>query len=291
MNQTAEQDQGGASNPSQNPAPSWVNGMQGQKVLLQISISSSGDVVNKIEWKFHPKNSRSLTVVESQGGKTLRLNPSDRFGERLEAVNETTLLIKDLELEDAGLYEAQVRRSSAENEEYTFNLTVHKPVPELQIRPRLASHTPAGCDVTLQCQAAGPGEFAISWRGGNPLQCLEGSADWYQLSGNGTDLHLFWEPNPLDSKFTCQASNAVDQKEASFDLLSICSDEDLQGPFVSVVAAEIKAGRQAVFKGLFLLAGNHRYPWDIGPRSEELHEDRGVYAQLSMPWQSSEQVT
>lgn len=93
--------------------------------MLQINISTSGNAVNKIEWTFQPKNSRSLTVVEFQGGEIHRLNPRDRFGERLEAINETTLQIKDLELEDGGLYEAKARLSSAENEKYLFNLTIH----------------------------------------------------------------------------------------------------------------------------------------------------------------------
>ncbi|XP_066467056.1 SLAM family member 6-like isoform X2 [Tiliqua scincoides] len=199
--------------------------MQGGSVLLQINSSLSGNMVNRIEWIFQPKGSKPFTIAEFQGVRTQRPNPSDRFGERLEAINETRLRIKDLELEDAGVYEARVRLSSAEYDVYTFSLTVHKPVPEPQIWHQVAADTPSGCNVTLQCQAPGPGEFSVSWRRGSPPRSLAGGADWYRLSANRMDLHLFWKPNSLDSNLTCLVSSAVDQKEASFDLLGICSFE------------------------------------------------------------------
>ncbi|XP_066467053.1 SLAM family member 5-like, partial [Tiliqua scincoides] len=205
LNWTPEQDEARVSNPSQNQDPSRVNGMQGGSVLLQINSSLSGNMVNKIDWVFQPKGSKPLTIAEFQGARTQRPNPRDRFGERLEAINETRLRIKDLELEDAGVYEARVRLSSAENDVHIFSLTVHKPVPEPQIWHQVAADTPSGCNVTLQCQAPGPGEFSVSWRRGSPPRSL---------------------PNSLDSNLTCLVSSAVDQKEASFDLLGICSFED-----------------------------------------------------------------
>lgn len=220
---------GSASDPPQNRVPIRVNGVQGGSVRLQINISSLGNMVNRIEWVFrHKGNQKTLTVADFQDRKTQRPNPDDRFGERLEAVNGTILRIKNLELEDAGDYEARVRLANAENEKFIFILTVHDPVPDPRIWPQVISDTPSACRVTLRCQPSGPGDFNVSWRFESTpiLEVRVGSADWYQLSANGTDLHLSSKPNFTDSNITCLVSNAVDQKQVSFDLSQICSSQE-----------------------------------------------------------------
>ncbi|XP_060125629.1 SLAM family member 5-like [Zootoca vivipara] len=137
-------------------------------------------------------------------------------------VNETTLRIKDLQMEDSGAYRARVSFVTKHFQDQTFLLTVYEPVPEPKILPRKVSNTPYGCNVTLQCQVSGKGEFNISWRRGNPLRDLEFGSDWFQLSNNGKDLHLSWWLNSSEPNFTCLVTNPADQKNISFSVLNIC---------------------------------------------------------------------
>uniref|UniRef100_A0ACB8G7G9 Uncharacterized protein n=1 Tax=Sphaerodactylus townsendi TaxID=933632 RepID=A0ACB8G7G9_9SAUR len=135
---------------------------------------------------------------------------------------EATLRIAELELGDGGVYVARVRLASAVVEEHSFTFRVHESVPEPRIVPRLVSRTAEACNVTLQCLGSEKGGINVSWKSGDQLSFLEGSSDWYQLSGGSTDLRVSWWPNSSDPTFTCLLSNAFDQKSASLDLASIC---------------------------------------------------------------------
>ncbi|KAL8184865.1 UNVERIFIED_CONTAM: hypothetical protein K2H54_031155 [Gekko kuhli] len=137
--------------------------------------------------------------------------------------DKATLRIRALEKEDSGMFTARILFAPNEIHEQTFRLSVLEPVPDPQIRHQVTSRTAEGCNVTLQCLASDKGEFNVSWKKGNQLSDLEGRSDWYQLSDEGTELHLSWRLDSLDSTVTCLLSNPMDQKNASFDLLSICS--------------------------------------------------------------------
>ncbi|XP_015266145.1 PREDICTED: CD48 antigen-like [Gekko japonicus] len=139
---------------------------------------------------------------------------------------ETTLRIRALEKADSGVWAARVVFAAThEVHEQTFLLSVFDPVPDPQIHPQLTSRTAEGCNVTLQCLATEKGEFNVSWKRGNPFSDLEEGSGRYRLSAEGTELHLSWRPNSSDSTVTCLLSNPVDQRNASFDLLSVCPSE------------------------------------------------------------------
>ncbi|XP_060125684.1 uncharacterized protein LOC118078662 isoform X6 [Zootoca vivipara] len=94
--------------------------------------------------------------------------------------------------------------------------------------------TPGGCNVTLRCHTPGREELNISWETGGLHRALGKSVNQFQVSDHGRELRVFYWNSYFDSKFTCQASNPVDQKGASFDFLNICqSDEGGQSGFSS----------------------------------------------------------
>ncbi|XP_061462008.1 SLAM family member 9-like [Rhineura floridana] len=184
---------------------------------------SPARTVARITWDFYPATGEPYLLGEFRNGKLEQ--PNLKFEGRLEMANETTLRIKGLEVEDTGIYKVRVRFTTAVVQDHTFHLAVYEPVPTPQICHQEVSNSPGRCNVTLQCQVSGTGGFDVSWRTGNPLRALEDSFDWFHLSDNGRDLRLSWQPTPLDSSFTCLVSNPVDQKNVSFDLLSICQKE------------------------------------------------------------------
>ncbi|CAI5798625.1 SLAM family member 8-like isoform X2 [Podarcis lilfordi] len=141
-------------------------------------------------------------------------------------VDETTLKVKDLELNDSGIYSARIWVTKTQFQEQRFSLTVYEPVPTPQIDHQVESKTPGGCNVTLRCHTPGREDLSISWETGGPHRALGKSVNQYQVSDNGQELRVsFWNTS-FDSKFTCLVSNPVDRKRASFDLLNICQSDE-----------------------------------------------------------------
>ncbi|CAI5798631.1 SLAM family member 8-like isoform X2 [Podarcis lilfordi] len=141
-------------------------------------------------------------------------------------MDETTLRIKDLELDDSGIYSARIWLTKTLFQEQRFSLTVYEPVPTPQIDHQVESKTPGGCNVTLQCHTPGRKDLSISWETGGPHRALGKSVNQYQVSDNGRELRVSFWNSSLDSNFTCLVSNPVDQKRASFDLLNICQSDE-----------------------------------------------------------------
>lgn len=197
-----------------------VNGILGGSVVLSVDLSP-GKKLNKIEWSFSNGSGVMIQLAEFSVGKFERPDPSDRFKQRLEKHNETSLRIKALELGDRGVYEARIKIQPATVEEQAFPLAVYEPVPVPEIKSHSLSSTAAGCNVTLQCEVSGREEVNVSWSSGNPPRDL-GDLERYQLTPDGRTLHLSLQPDPPDSTLTCTASNPVDQKNISLYLQSIC---------------------------------------------------------------------
>ncbi|XP_033030188.1 SLAM family member 8-like [Lacerta agilis] len=181
-----------------------------------------------MEWDFYPqRGGLGLWLGEFRHGNLEHPSPTDRFGQRLDMVDETTLRIRDLELDDGGTYNARIWFTKAQFQEQSFSLTVYEPVPTPSILFQEVFQTSEGCSVTLQCQAPGREEFSISWKRGNPPRALGNSLYGdFQLSDNGRKLRVFWRKGSSDSAFTCLLSNSVGQKNASFELLKICPSDE-----------------------------------------------------------------
>lgn len=92
--------------------------------MLPVFPSLSKRVV-KIEWKFQPPTGLAFVIAEFRNGALERPNSADRFGQRLEMVDEATLRITKLELGDRGIYTARVRLAPAMVEEHSFNCRVY----------------------------------------------------------------------------------------------------------------------------------------------------------------------
>ncbi|XP_006119473.2 SLAM family member 8-like [Pelodiscus sinensis] len=205
---------------AQAPTPRrQVNGTLGGSVLLSV-VPSPGRKVRTVEWSFGAGTGDTIQLAEFTSAGFERPNPKDRFQQRLEMHNATSLKIKALQLGDSGVYEARIKTTLATVEDQAFLLTVYEPVATPQIQSQLLASTPEGCNVTLQCRGSGKGNVSIFWGKGNPAQQLDPGR--YQLSPDGRTLQLSLQPSSLNTTYTCTVSNPVDQKIISFDLQSIC---------------------------------------------------------------------
>ncbi|CAI5798613.1 T-lymphocyte surface antigen Ly-9-like isoform X2 [Podarcis lilfordi] len=203
-----------------------VNRILGGSVSFSVSVSQR-ITIEKIEWDFRPKTGGlGLWLSEDRHGKLDHPNPTERLGERLDMANQKMLRIKDLELNDSGIYTARVWFTKVQFQEQSFSLTVYEPVPTPQIDHQVDSKTPGGCNVTLRCHTPGRKDLSISWETGGPHRALGKSVNQYQVSDNGRELRVSFWNSSFNSKFTCLVSNPVGQKRASFDLLNICQSDE-----------------------------------------------------------------
>ncbi|XP_077776463.1 SLAM family member 8-like [Podarcis muralis] len=203
-----------------------VKEILGGSVLFPANVSR-GITVEKIQWDFLPQRGvLGFWLAEFSHGKLEHQSPTDQFEQRLDMVDETTLRIKDLELDDGGIYNTRIWFTKTQFQEQRFNLTVYEPVPTPQIDHQVEFKTPGGCNVTLRCHTPGREDLSISWETGDPHKALGKSVNQYQVSVNGRELRVSLWNSSFDSKFTCLVSNPVDQKGASFDLLNICQSDE-----------------------------------------------------------------
>ncbi|XP_042294771.1 uncharacterized protein LOC121915020 [Sceloporus undulatus] len=168
-----------------------VDSTLGGSVLFPITISSMKTVA-EIEWKFETERGLALLIAEFSDGKLVRPNPRDRFGQRLEMVDETTLKIKDLEREDSGVYMARVMLATFTVLEYFFNLTVYSAINDPVGIPFRQVSGVLGRSVLLSISSISPSDEI-------------GKIEWDFQPQNGTGLYIaeFKDgklecPNPKD---------------------------------------------------------------------------------------------
>uniref|UniRef100_A0ACB8G6B4 Uncharacterized protein n=2 Tax=Sphaerodactylus townsendi TaxID=933632 RepID=A0ACB8G6B4_9SAUR len=210
------------SNPAENP-PVQVNGILGGSASFPLKLLATTTVA-RIQWSLRVGSGPEKVIAELKDGRLEWQDTRERFGQQLEMVDGTTLRIRALEKEDSCTLDVRVVFVSGEVLRQTFRLSVFEPVPDPEIRPHLVSRRAEVCNVTLHCLGSEKGGIEVSWKRGN-------SSDQPGVleEGSDTDLHVSWQPDSLDSTFTCLLSNPIDRKSASLDLASICRSEGVSG--------------------------------------------------------------
>ncbi|KAM4755939.1 uncharacterized protein ACIQIH_019708 [Cyanocitta cristata] len=140
---------------------------------------------------------------------SLRPNPWDRFGDRLE-VNETALRIKALERGDCGIYQARIQLLPALVEEQSFNLSLYEPLPEPEIRIQRRALTSQECNLTVRCQAPAGSGAEVTWQ-------PQG-----HLCGDSQTLCLSLPATASSSSYTCVAGNDIQRRTVAIHTGILC---------------------------------------------------------------------
>ncbi|XP_020847705.1 SLAM family member 9-like [Phascolarctos cinereus] len=242
-----------------------VDGIVKGDILLALNVSQ-GTEIQEIEWRF---NSEKLQLLSLQPGSHsfLWYSPLDRYKKRLDAMDDGSLIIRNVTLKDSGLYEARVLLISGVFNVHSFALSIYEPIPDPQIHIQSQCLTPLWCNITLDCQVSGPGKsVTITWRSRNLLSGLN-QAELSEESTNSRTVSLSLPVGPSNSSLTCLASNPVDQRNITIDLKDICALKDIyasdkapQEP-VNVYSCPLKW--ILLWKGLLLLG---ILLWTLGSR-------------------------
>nr|XP_033780156.1 SLAM family member 8-like [Geotrypetes seraphini] len=201
--------------PPLHPSPRWVNGILGGFVLFSIDVNPEYHI-DKIEWLFGFGTSRILG--ESQRRTFNESKFTNKFHQRLQMYNETTLRIDGLKMEDKGIFEAHIRITGYVLKQ-NFHLTVYDPVPTPEIRILNSSND--SLTVTLECLVLSHAAVNITWIEGTlPAHLEELHQPWRTL--NRSSLNISVNCSTEDRVLFCVVSNPADMKNASINMSSAC---------------------------------------------------------------------
>lgn len=192
-----------------------VSGMLGDSVQLPLQLLP-GNMVKRIIWSFRANASKKIELVE-YNPETSEYPKYNR--QQLKLINGTTLQISALELNDSGVYDAQVTYQSTLIDECSFNITVYEPVPEPLIQHEILSHSAQDCSIILRCLVPAGSGAQATWQHDNTSSAL-----WRQ-SDDRHVLHVTIPTSTLNAIYTCVARNPVQEQSKSVDLAALCADE------------------------------------------------------------------
>ncbi|XP_039081384.1 uncharacterized protein LOC120227312 isoform X2 [Hyaena hyaena] len=253
--------------------------------------------LEKISWAVKNESNYIVLLHVSPGVDVPEwVTSKDKFKKRVHVLNETTLRIDKLTLEDSGWYRARCSFSTGiENAQY-FHLSVYEPVPRPQVLAEVLSLTRDWCNVTLECHTPGAtGAVNVSWESkGLPRELEQRGAPGPASNPWTLALNLpLSQPSP---SVTCVVSSPVDQKTVTRDLGEVCVHEQETGPQGQAGSAHVGAILGALGVALLVLGAGLYLRCSRGKRksletgrgagSQEKHRDQcgGVlYAELSRP--------
>uniref|UniRef100_K7E5A3 Ig-like domain-containing protein n=1 Tax=Monodelphis domestica TaxID=13616 RepID=K7E5A3_MONDO len=202
-----------------------VYGIVGGFILFPLNVSLETEI-QEIEWRF---KSEQLQLLSLKPGASsfLWYNPLDRYKERLEILEDSSLIIRNLTPKDSGLYEARVIFNSGVFIIQTFVLSVYDPIPVPQIHIQSQCLTSFWCNITLDCRVTEPRTaVTVTWKGWNLLSMLE-KTEMSEISPNSRILSLSLPRSQSNSSLTCLARNPVDQRNITINLRNICALRDI----------------------------------------------------------------
>ncbi|XP_028943302.1 T-lymphocyte surface antigen Ly-9-like, partial [Antrostomus carolinensis] len=196
--------------------PHQVSGVLGGSVLLSPTLSLN-ETVKKIEWSFSTSTGATIQIAELGLDGLERPDPQDRFQNRLEMFNQTTLKIQNLQRGDNGIYGARLKLLPALVKDQVFNLSIYGSVPTPEIRYQHLSLSTQGCNVTLRCWVPAGSDAELTWQLNN-----SSGTRWGQLCEDRWTLCLAVPTNSFNSSYTCVAKNPTQEKNVTIQLDTLC---------------------------------------------------------------------
>lgn len=201
-----------------------VNGILGESVTLPVNIEKN-KTINNIAWT----SESSVAFVTPGKPRPTVIVTQVIYKGRLEVTNKTyNLVIKNLRMEDAGTYKADINE---ENPEKTITKIYH-----LHIYPRLAkpkitrSLIPSlnnTCNVTLTCSVEEEEKNVIF--------------SWSPSGEKSNVLQIFHSPMDQKLTYTCTAWNPVSNNSDSVTVQQPCTDSPSFHPYHGVLPGGLAA--------------------------------------------------
>ncbi|CAD7679893.1 unnamed protein product [Nyctereutes procyonoides] len=184
--------------------PQTMNGILGESVTLSPKLPV-GEDIQSITW-IH--SGRSLIITIPKDEQVLVTDP--KWKHRLQSLENYSLRLSNLTMEDAGLYCAQITIPTAsELSCYTLKIFRRLSVLNITVHPGLSKT--GTCEVHLACSVENSHDALLKWHGAGNTSIYE------------ANLTISWDPrNPSEQKYTCVAENIVSSTSSSVSIQSLC---------------------------------------------------------------------
>ncbi|XP_072615781.1 SLAM family member 6 isoform X6 [Vulpes vulpes] len=184
--------------------PQTMNGILGESVTLSPKLPV-GEDIQSITW-IH--SGRSLIIILPKVEQVLVTDP--KWKHRLQSLENYSLRLSNLTMEDAGLYCAQITISTAsELSCYTLKIFRRLSVLNITVHPGLSKT--GTCEVHLACSVENSHDTLLKWHGAGNTSIYE------------ANLTISWDPrNRSEQKYTCVAENIVSSTSSSVSIQSLC---------------------------------------------------------------------
>ncbi|XP_041629373.1 SLAM family member 6 isoform X6 [Vulpes lagopus] len=184
--------------------PQTMNGILGESVTLSPKLPV-GEDIQSITW-IH--RGRSLIIILPKVEQVLVTDP--KWKHRLQSLENYSLRLSNLTMEDAGLYCAQITISTAsELSCYTLKIFRRLSVLNITVHPGLSKT--GTCEVHLACSVENSHDALLKWHGAGNTSIYE------------ANLTISWDPrNRSEQKYTCVAENIVSSTSSSVSIQSLC---------------------------------------------------------------------
>uniref|UniRef100_A0A9L0IX25 CD84 molecule n=1 Tax=Equus asinus TaxID=9793 RepID=A0A9L0IX25_EQUAS len=205
-----------------------VNGILGESVTFPLNIQGSQQV-NSIAWT--SKSSVASIIPGNSGTPPIITVTHQDYYERINVSGQNyNLEIRNLRMEDAGTYKADVSLKTDHTTTKHFNLQVYRRLGKPKITQSLMTSMNNTCNVTLTCSVEKE-EKNVTYT-------------WSPLGEEGHVLQIFRTPVNQELTYTCTVWNPVSNNSDSISARQLCTD----------VAMGLHTRRTGLLSGLAVLS-------------------------------------
>uniref|UniRef100_A0A8C6DKZ3 V-set and immunoglobulin domain containing 10 like n=1 Tax=Moschus moschiferus TaxID=68415 RepID=A0A8C6DKZ3_MOSMO len=184
--------------PYPGPPPPLVVWRRGSKVLAAGGLGPEGLGPGAPLTSLDPTYQDRLRFDQAQGG----------------------LELTSAQLEDAGVYTAEVIRAGVSRQIQEFTVGVYEPLPELSMQPEAPETQEGAAELRLRCMGWGPGRGELSWmRDGRALDTVESAgAKPPRIRAEGDQLLIAHPVRSDHARYTCRVHSPFGHTETAADV-------------------------------------------------------------------------
>ncbi|XP_045403059.1 SLAM family member 5 isoform X2 [Lemur catta] len=188
-----------------------MNGILGESVTFPLNIRELQQVIT-ITWT---SGTSVAFVTPGDSGTAPKVTVThSNYDERIHVLGQNyNLVIKDLRMEDAGDYKADIRLSEMKSSHTItkcYNLQVYRRLGKPKITQSLMTSVNSTCNVTLTC-SVDKEEKNVTY-------------SWSPLGKEGNVVQIFQIPEDHELTYMCTAWNPVSNNSESISAQRLCTD-------------------------------------------------------------------
>ncbi|XP_058865934.1 hepatic and glial cell adhesion molecule-like [Acipenser ruthenus] len=183
-----------------------VHGILGQSVLLSISLDSTP--LKSMKWSVKKEDSQTVRILKAENKTQPEITPT--FLHRVELLKNGSILLRNLNFSDQGVYIVTVTDCDGREETGTINLTVSAPLSEPLISVSV-SNTSHSMLLTLSCEVTEGTQPSYWWlKDGKPLP--QDGRHFVSEQNSSLEVRNVTERDCVT--YTCVSRNRLGSREA-----------------------------------------------------------------------------